>query len=79
MKPDEQWLRENRLFSSAVSGLWYRNPHAAGSINAIKIAGRLLYRDEGELMLAWIRRCSEFAAKVYAELEPNQDALKEDK
>ena len=35
-------LNQGVWFRSACSGLWYRNPLSAGSVNGIKIDGRLL-------------------------------------
>lgn len=76
MNPSEQWLRKNRLFRSAASGLWYSNPRSAGSIDAIQIAGRFLYRNDGELTLPWIRRCAEFAENYYHDIEPPRGATR---
>ena len=34
-------LKEAALFQSAVSGLWYTNPNAAGDVSAIRWRGKL--------------------------------------
>ena len=57
----------SRLFRSAVSGLWYSTPGAAGSIDAVEINGRRIIRKEGGRALYWIHRVGEWASKIHSE------------
>jgi len=67
MKPLKQLVRR---FRSSVSGLWYDNPAAAGSIDAVELDGRILERQHGEPTLEWIRRASEWASAIHAKWKP---------
>ena len=55
----------SRLFRSAVSGLWYRNPAAAGSIDCVEINGKRLEREFHEGDLTYIKRLAEWSAQFY--------------
>ena len=55
-----------RRFRSATSGLWYENPHAAGTINAVELDGQILERKDGEQTLPWIRRAAEWASAIHS-------------
>lgn len=55
-----------RRFRSAASGLWYENPHAAGTINAVELDGQILERQEGEQTMPWIRRAAEWAEAIHS-------------
>jgi hypothetical protein len=54
----------HRLFRSAVSGLWYTNPNAAGDIDAVELFGERIFREENETSLGWIHRTAEWAAEI---------------
>lgn len=60
-------MHGSRLFRSACSGLWYLNPKAAGSIDAVEIKGRRIFRNEDEPSLEWIDRVTNWAAKIHSE------------
>jgi hypothetical protein len=53
------------LFRSGFSGLWYRNPKAAGYIDYVEIAGKRLMRQEDEGGLEYIRRVGEWAQQFF--------------
>jgi len=55
----------SRLFRSGVSGLWYRNPKAAGYIDCVEIDGNRLERSEGELSMDYIHRVGEWATEFF--------------
>ena len=55
-----------RRFRSGASGLWYENPHAAGTINAVELDGQILERNEGEQTMPWIRRVGEWASAIHS-------------
>ena len=61
-KPLSQLVRR---FRSAASGLWYKNPHAAGTINAVELGGQILERKDNEPTLAWIKRAGEWASEIH--------------
>jgi len=46
--------------------MWYENPHAAGSINAVKLGGQILERNEGEETMPFIRRVAEWASAIHS-------------
>jgi hypothetical protein len=37
---------EGLVYRSAVSGIWYENPKAAGTINAMRVDGELFIRQQ---------------------------------
>lgn len=55
-----------RRFRSAASGLWYENPQAAGTINAVELDGQILERKDGEQTMPWIRRAAEWASAIHS-------------
>jgi len=58
--------RTVRRFRSAASGLWYENPRAAGSINAVELDGQILERKDGEQTMPWIRSVAEWASAIHS-------------
>lgn len=46
--------------------MWYENPHAAGSIDAVELDGEILCRRGEEDGLAWIKRAGVWAAEIHA-------------
>lgn len=57
--------KANRKFRSATSGLWYENPQAAGSIDAVGMYGEKLFREQDEESMPWIRRVATWAEGLH--------------
>lgn len=55
-----------RLFRSACSGLWYRNPMAAGSIDAVEMNNQRIYKEDGESTLQFIHRTAEWPEGIFS-------------
>lgn len=55
-----------RRFRSAASGLWYEKPEAAGRVNAVKLNGKILERNDKESTMAWIRRVAAWANDIHS-------------
>ena len=56
-------------YRSAVSGLWYEDARAAGTINAVELGGWVLYREEDEDATPWVRRVHRWVEGVLREKE----------
>lgn len=61
--------KPNRKFRSAISGLWYENPKAAGSIDAVEMYGEKLFREQDEESMPWIRRVAAWASEIHRSKE----------
>lgn len=56
------------LFSSAVSGLWYRNPKAAGDVDTVKVGPkqRHLHLPDGAEVVTGNMRSGDLVANIHA-------------
>ena len=56
----------SRLFRSACSGLWYRNPAAAGEIDGVELYGKRIFRNDDEETLEWVHRVADWASEIHS-------------
>lgn len=56
----------SRRFRSACSGLWYEDPNAAGSIDAVELYGQRIFRTQHEGTMYWVRRVARWADRLHS-------------